>query len=88
MAWQLQLAGAVGFNPQDVVVSWSYMPQSIDDTLNYLSQTVGPQPIAVQAVPGAKSPLGKGNFFVGTTQVPYYSKRPAIVNDKSFPDAL
>ena len=83
VAWQLQLAGAVGFNPQDIVVSWSYMTQSIDDTLNYLSQTVGPQPIAVQAVPGAKSPLGKGNLFVGTTQVPYYSKRPANVNDKS-----
>ena len=47
---------------------------------------MGPQPIAVlpkgittQAVGG----FGKADIYVGTTQVPYYSKRPANANDRS-----
>jgi len=81
--WQLGVAGAVGVNANDVVVSWNYTTQSIDDTFDALSATVGPQAIAVQLVPGAKSPLGAADVFVGTVQVPYYSKVPANVNDRS-----
>ena len=67
----------------DVVVSWNYTTQSVDDTFNVLAQTVAPQPIAVQLIPGAKSPLGAADIFAGTTQVPYYSKVPANANDRS-----
>jgi hypothetical protein len=81
--WQLNVAGDVGVSSADVVVSWNYTTQSVDDTFNALSATVGPQTIAVQLVPGAKSPLGAADVFVGTVQVPYYSKVPANVNDRS-----
>jgi dienelactone hydrolase len=81
--WQLTVAGAVGVNPNDVVVSWNYTTQSVDDTFEALSATVGPQAIAVQLVPGAKSPLGAADLFAGTVQVPYYSKVPANKNDRS-----
>jgi hypothetical protein len=81
--WQLTVAGAVGVNANDVAVSWNYTTQSVDDTFEALAATVGPQTIAVQLVPGAKSPLGAADLFVGTVQVPYYSKVPANVNDRS-----
>ena len=81
--WQLNVAGAVGVIPADVVVSWNYTTQSIDDTFDALNATVGPQTIAVQLVPGAKSPLGAADLFAGTLQVPYYSKVPANANDRS-----
>lgn len=82
---QLQIAGAVfGADfANSVVVSWSYMTQSVDESLEYLSDNVGAQPVAVVAVPGATSPLGAADLYVGTTQLPYYSKRPATVNDAS-----
>ncbi|MGB5103787.1 MAG: hypothetical protein WBO04_10785 [Steroidobacteraceae bacterium] len=82
---QLQIAGLV-FGAEfagNVILSWSYMTQSVDETLEYLSANVGPQPIGVVAVPGATSPLGAANIYVGTTQMPYYSRRPATVNDAS-----
>ncbi len=81
--WQLGVAGAVGVNPADVVISWNYTTQSIDDTFDALTATVGPQTIAVQMVPGASSPLGAADLFAGTLQVPYYSKVPANANDRS-----
>jgi len=81
--WQLGVAGAIGVTANDVVVSWNYTTQSIDDTFDALTATVGPQAIAVQMVPGAKSPLGAADLFAGTAQVPYYSKVPANVNDRS-----
>jgi len=80
---QLFLAGLVGINANDVVVSWSYTTQSVDDTFEALAATVGPQALAAQLVPGAKSPLGAADLFVGTLQVPYYSKVPANANDRS-----
>jgi dienelactone hydrolase len=81
--WQVGVAGAVGVNANDVVVSWNYTTQSVDDTFEALSATVGAQTITVQLVPGAKSPLGAADVFAGTTQVPYYSKVPANANDRS-----
>jgi len=81
--WQLSVAGAVGVNANDVVVSWNYTTQSVDDTFDVLTTTVGPQTITAQLVPGAKSPLGAADLFVGTLQVPYYSKVPANANDRS-----
>ena len=81
--WQLGVAGAVGVNANDVVVSWNYTTQSVDDTFDALTATVGPQTIAAQMVPGASSPLGAADLFAGTLQVPYYSKVPANANDRS-----
>ena len=79
--WQLNVAGAVGVNASDVVVSWNYTTQSVDDTFDALSAIVGPQEIAVQMVPGAKSPLGAADLYAGTLKVPYYARVPANAND-------
>lgn len=82
---QLTIAGLVFGTDfaNSVVVSWEYMTQSVDETLEYLSGNVGPQPVTVAAVPGITSPLGAANLYAGTTQLPYYSRRPATVNDAS-----
>jgi len=87
--WQLQIAQLVGVNPADVVMSWSFSTQSIDDTFAALAARVSAQPIGVQATglttkqvnPAA---AGKANLYVGTTVVPYYQRKPANANDASF----
>jgi pimeloyl-ACP methyl ester carboxylesterase len=81
--WQLNVAGAVGVNPADVVLSWNYTTQSVDDTFDALAATVGPQTITAQMMAGAKTALGAADVFTGTLQVPYYSKVPANANDRS-----
>jgi hypothetical protein len=87
--WQLQVAQLVGVNPADIVVSWSFSTQSVDDSLKILAATVPAQTIGVQATglttKQANAALqGKANIYVGTTVVPYYSKKPANPNDGSF----
>jgi hypothetical protein len=79
----LAIGQAIGVNPANVVLSWSFSTQSVDDTFVALDQSVTAQPIAVQATP-ATSPLGKANIYVGTTRVPYYSETPTGPNDASF----
>lgn len=84
----LAIGQAVGVNPADVVMSWSFSTQSIDDPLKALALTVPAQPIGVQATglttQQANPALqGKANLYVGTTVVPYYQKKPANVNDAS-----
>jgi dienelactone hydrolase len=84
----LAIGQAVGVNPADVVMSWSFSTQSTDDPLKALAATVPAQPIGVQATglsTQAANPAlaGKANIYVGTTVVPYYQKKPANVNDAS-----
>lgn len=84
----LAIGQAVGVNPADVVMSWSFSTQSIDDSLRALALTVPAQPIGVQATglttQQANPALqGKANIYVGTTVVPYYQRKPANANDAS-----
>jgi len=86
--WQLQIAQLVGVNPADVVLSWSFSTQSVDDSIKILAATVPAQPIGVQATGMTTKQVsaamqGKANIYVGTLSVPYYSKKPANVNDAS-----
>jgi dienelactone hydrolase len=79
---QLAIAQAVGINPADVVLSWSYSTQSINDTLGYLAQAVPAQAIAVQATGLTTKAIlaaaaGKANVYVGTTSTPYYLTKSA-----------
>lgn len=85
----LAIGQAVGVNPASVVLSWSFSTQSIDDSLKILAATVPAQPIGVQATglttkQANAAFAGKANIYVGTLVVPYYSKKPANVNDGSF----
>jgi dienelactone hydrolase len=85
----LSIGQAIGVNPADVVMSWSFSTQSIDDSLKILAATVPAQAIGVQATglttkQANAAFAGKANIYVGTTVVPYYSKKPANTNDGSF----
>ena len=84
----LSIGQAIGVNPADVVMSWSFSTQSVDDTFKILAATVPAQPIGVQATglttkQANPAAAGKANIYVGTTVVPYYQKKPANPNDGS-----
>jgi hypothetical protein len=85
--WHLNIAPAAGVNPADVVVSWSYTTQSVEDTFKYIATAVPGTTIAVQATgltTKQVSPAleGKANIYVGTTTVPYYLSKPANTKDR------
>jgi hypothetical protein len=84
----LAIGQAIGVNPADVVLSWSFSTQSVDDSLRIMATIVPAQAIGVQATglntKQANPALqGKANIYVGTMAVPYYSKKPANANDGS-----
>jgi pimeloyl-ACP methyl ester carboxylesterase len=86
--WQLTIAQGLGVNPADVVLSWSFSTQSTEDTIKALAATVPAQAIAAQPTglttkQASAALAGKANIYVGTTVVPYYSKKPANANDAS-----
>ena len=86
--WQLTIAQGLGVNPADVVLSWSFSTQSIDDSIKILATTVPAQAIGAQATglttkQANAAFAGKANIYVGTLSVPYYSKKPANANDAS-----
>jgi hypothetical protein len=84
---QLAIAAAVKFNTDDIVLSWSYSTQSIDDVFAALAKTVTAQPITVQATglttkqvyPAA---AGKANVYVGSTKVPFFLTKPTSTTDR------
>jgi hypothetical protein len=90
---QLQVAGqALGINPANVVLSFSFSTQSTRDTMNVLANPAitTAQPITVVNTgltttaltpAGVTPPLpGHANVYKGTLQVPYYSSRPTQAN--------
>ena len=84
---QLAIASAVKFNTDDIVLSYSFSTQSVEDTFAVLAATTTAQPTAVQAtglttkqaLPGA---AGKANIFAGTTRLPYFLTKPASTSDR------
>jgi pimeloyl-ACP methyl ester carboxylesterase len=79
---QLAIAAATGLNTANVVLSWSFSTQSVNDTLGALAQTVPATTIAVQATGLSTKALnpaaaGKANVYVGTTSIPYYLTKSA-----------
>jgi pimeloyl-ACP methyl ester carboxylesterase len=78
----LQMAQAIGINPADVVLSFSFSTQSISDTLDVVRETATPQPLTVhstglttaQANPQLS---GHATIYVGTLAIPYYLSRTA-----------
>jgi pimeloyl-ACP methyl ester carboxylesterase len=78
----LQIAQAIGLNPADVVLSFSFSTQSIADTLGVIEQTASAQPLTVhstglttaQANPRLS---GHATIYVGTLSIPYYLSRTA-----------
>ena len=83
---QLQVAGqAMGINPANVVLSFSFSTQNTRDTMNVLAQTTTAQPITVVNTGLTTKALsaqlaGHANLYKGTLQVKYYSSRPTQAN--------
>jgi len=84
----LGIAKAVtGVDPANVIVSWWFSTQSVDDVLAATVGKATPQPtlivptgLTTQAVNPA---LGKANIYVGSTKLPYYLTPPANANDSA-----
>ncbi|MGB7737502.1 MAG: hypothetical protein WBM03_00185 [Steroidobacteraceae bacterium] len=84
----LGIAQATGTNPADVVLSWSFSTQSIDDTLNVISLTAAPKqtlivPTGLTTKMVSASLQGKANIYVGSTKLPYYLAPAANNKDKA-----
>jgi len=76
---QLQIAGALGVPAANVVLSFSFSTQSVEDSLARLATLATAQPITAtatgQTTQQASAALqGKANIFTGTLSVPYYLK--------------
>jgi pimeloyl-ACP methyl ester carboxylesterase len=77
----LRIAQAIGLNPANVVLSFSFSTQSIFDTLAAVEQTAAAQPLNVRSTgltTAQANPrlLGHATIYVGTLSIPYYLSRP------------
>jgi pimeloyl-ACP methyl ester carboxylesterase len=79
---QLQIAQALGFNPANIVLTFSFTTESTYDTLELLSATTKPQALQLNATglptSAANSALpGHSDIFVGVLTIPYYLSKSA-----------
>lgn len=84
----LGIAQATGTSAANVVLSWSFSTQSIDDSLNVISLTAAPQqtlvvPTGLTTKQANASLQGKANIYVGSTKLPYYLTPAASTSDKA-----
>jgi hypothetical protein len=85
----LGIAQATGTSPADIVLSWGFSTQSIDDTFAVLAATSAPTATVVvpsgfntaQVSGGALA--GKADVYVGSTKLPYYLTPAATPTDTS-----
>jgi pimeloyl-ACP methyl ester carboxylesterase len=73
----LQIAQALGLNPANIVLTFSFTTESTVDTLELISATTAPQAMKLNATglpTSAANPLlpGHSNIFVGVVTIPYY----------------
>jgi len=81
---QLAIAQAVGVDPANVILSWSFSTQSVDDTFAYIAATAtAKQTLIVPAFNAALGRIltthdanaslqGKADIYAGSTVLPYY----------------
>ena len=78
----LQIAQAIGVNPADVVLSFSFSTQSIADSLAVIERTATPQALTVHSTGLTTNNVnpqlsGHATVYVGTLAIPYYLSRAA-----------
>jgi pimeloyl-ACP methyl ester carboxylesterase len=78
----LQIAQALGINPANVVLTFSFSTQSTTDTLMAVEATATAHPITVHNTGLTTKQanallLGHANIYVGTLTIPYYLSRTA-----------
>jgi hypothetical protein len=83
----LQIAGAVGVNPANVVLTFSFSTQSTVDSLNILSALAQPAPITatslgvtVAQASGGLIPGPNSTLYAGQITLPYYLAPPTAAN--------
>lgn len=79
---QLQIAAALGLNPANIVLTFSFTTESTADTMELLSATTPPQALTLNATglpTSAADPQlpGHADIFVGVLTVPYYLSKSA-----------
>lgn len=79
---QLQIAGALGLNPANIVLTFSFTTESTADTLELLSATTVPQALKLNATglpTSAADPQlpGHADIYVGALTIPYYLSKSA-----------
>jgi pimeloyl-ACP methyl ester carboxylesterase len=78
----LQIAQALGLNPANIVLTFSFTTESTTDTLELLSAITTPQALKLNATglpTSAANPLlpGHADIFVGVLTIPYYLSKAA-----------
>jgi hypothetical protein len=81
---QLAVAQAAGLNPANIVLSWSFTTQSVDDSFNVIAANVpGSAPAVINIGKTTKdiNPAlqGKANVYTGSVSLPYYLSAPTSV---------
>ena len=76
----LQIAQAIGLNPANVVLSFSFSTQSIFDTLAAVEQSATAQPLNIRSTHLSTAQVnprlsGHATIYVGTLSIPYYLSR-------------
>jgi pimeloyl-ACP methyl ester carboxylesterase len=84
----LQIAQALGLNPANIVLTFSFTTESTADTLEALSAVTQPQAIAVQHPPGFTTAVipglglpGHADLYVGVLTIPYYLSASDPINE-------
>ncbi len=82
----LQIAAALGINPADIALSFSFTTQSTLDTLGLMSATAQPQALSVHATGLTTANLGLGlpghaDIYVGVLTIPYYLSKTAPLTE-------
>lgn len=81
------IQAATGVSPSNVILSWWFSTQSVDDVLAKTVSLATAQPTLIvptgltTAVLSAS--FGKADIYVGSTQLPYYLTVPANANDSA-----
>ncbi|NJN45868.1 MAG: hypothetical protein HC808_04605, partial [Candidatus Competibacteraceae bacterium] len=81
---QEEAAASQGIDRGSIVLSWTFMTQSIDDVLQVVRSGVTAQPLGVVATGSDTSTLGLAglaDIYAGTMQIPYYLQAPVAPQD-------
>jgi len=75
-----------GVDPANVILTWTFSTQSVDDTLAVIGKTSTAQqtlivPTGLTTKNVSSSLAGKADIYVGSTKLPYYQTPPASPTD-------
>jgi len=81
---QEDAAAGQGIDRGSIILSWTFLTQSIDDALQVVRSGIIAQPLGLDATGSDTSALGLAglaDIYAGTFQIPYYLQAPAAPQD-------